>query len=147
MDQDELFWTRIMPWRIPIWYVFSVVLRESMCIFAFGPSFTCCLFIQLFLLCSLGCLYFAPKLFCFHCIRLLVCLRAISPNLLVEFLLLFWNVMFCLYCFTHSRYLFNVPSFTSNFWLISSSWIVCFVCWVLWHINPCRLFNAKSIFM
>ena len=21
------------------------------------------------------------------------------------------------------------------------------VCWVLWHINPCRLFNAKSIFM
>ena len=19
--------------------------------------------------------------------------------------------------------------------------------WVLWHINPCRLFNAKSIFM
>ena len=21
------------------------------------------------------------------------------------------------------------------------------VCWFLWHINPCRLFNAKSIFM
>ena len=21
------------------------------------------------------------------------------------------------------------------------------VCWVLWHINICRLFNAKSIFM
>ena len=21
------------------------------------------------------------------------------------------------------------------------------VCWVLWHINLCRLFNAKSIFM
>ena len=21
------------------------------------------------------------------------------------------------------------------------------VCWVLWHINPCRLINAKSIFM
>ena len=21
------------------------------------------------------------------------------------------------------------------------------VSWVLWHINPCRLFNAKSIFM
>ena len=24
---------------------------------------------------------------------------------------------------------------------------VCLVCWVLWHINLCRLFNAKSIFM
>ena len=23
----------------------------------------------------------------------------------------------------------------------------CFVCWVLWHINFCRLFNTKSIFM
>ena len=22
-----------------------------------------------------------------------------------------------------------------------------FVCWVLWHINPSRLFNAKSTFM
>ena len=28
--------------------------------------------------------------------------------------------------------------------LLISDWLVC---WVLWHINLCRLFNAKSIFM
>ena len=30
-------------------------------------------------------LYFTPKLFGFSCIRLSVCFRVISPNLLVEF--------------------------------------------------------------
>ena len=32
--------------------------------------------------------------------------------------------------------------------ICSPSWLVgWFVCWVLWHVNLCRLFNAKSIFM
>ena len=42
------------------------------------------------------------------------------------------------------------PSFIT--WVVSgcsSAVLVWFglVCWVLWHINLCRLFNAKSIFM
>ena len=50
--------------------------------------------------------YFAPKLFCFFIIRLLVCIGAFTPDFLVEF---FWfkNVPFCLYCFILSRYLFS----------------------------------------
>ena len=31
--------------------------------------------------------------------------------------------------------------------LISGPFRFGLVCWVLWHINICRLFNAKSIFM
>ena len=33
-----------------------------------------------------------------------------------------------------------------HFWTntLGKGW---FVCWVLWHINLCRLFNAKSVFM
>ena len=41
--------------------------------------------------------YFAPKLFWFLVVRLLVCLRAFSPYLLVIFFSLFWNVLFYLY--------------------------------------------------
>ena len=36
------------------------------------------------------------------------------------------NVLFCLYCFTLCQYLFNLPSFASIFWFISSSCIVIF---------------------
>ena len=64
--------------------------------------------------------YFTLKSFSFFCIRLLVFVRVISSNLLVEFLSWFWNVLF-LYCFTLYRYLFNLPSFASTFWFISSS--------------------------
>ena len=30
---------------------------------------------------------------------------------------------------------------------LNSQILLGLVCWVLWHINLCRLFNAKSIFM
>ena len=56
-------------------------------------------------------LYFAPKLFCLLVIRLLVCFHTFSSYLLVEFFSLFWNVLFCLYSFILSRYLFSLASF------------------------------------
>ena len=69
--------------------------------------------------------YFVPKLFCFPCIRLLVYLRVFSPYLLVEFSIVVLECPVCLYCLILSRYLFSLPSFTSTFWCIASSCIVC----------------------
>ena len=37
----------------------------------------------------------------------------------------------------------NSPNLLNNFHIYKMVWLVV---WVLWHINPCRLFNAKSIF-
>ena len=64
----------------------------------------------------------------FSCIWLLVCFRVICSHLWVEFFSLFWNVLCCLNCFTLYRYLFNLPSFASTFWYISSSCIIIFTC-------------------
>ena len=51
---------------------------------------------------------------------------SLPPNFWYNFLSLFWNVLFCLYCFTLCRYLFNLPSLASTFWFISSSSTVIF---------------------
>ena len=69
----------------------TVFQSESRCIFPLRPSFRPCnslsiLFIHLtFLLCSLRCHIFAPKLFSFPYVWLLVYLRTFSPYLPVEF--------------------------------------------------------------
>ena len=70
---------------------------------------------------------FPPKVFSFLVIRLLVCLCASSPNMLIELIFHcfpFLSVIF----FILSRYLFSIPSSTSTFWFISSSCIFCFIC-------------------
>ena len=132
----------IIAWCFPIWYFLSVALSESMCIFAFGPSLsTSNFFPHVAYLFSFSVMfsslpYFAPKLFCFFIIRLLVCLRAISLCLLVELFSLFWNVLFCLYCFILSQYLFSLPSFASSFWFISSSCFICFTCVAFFYSCP-----------
>ena len=41
----------------------------------------------------------------------------------LNFLTVFWNILFYLYCLVLSRYLFSLPSFASTFWLISLSCI------------------------
>ena len=43
----------------------------------------------------------------------------------LNFLSLFWNVLFCLYCLVLYWYLFSLPSLASTFWFISSSCIFC----------------------
>ena len=95
-----------------------------MCISAFGPCSSplrllpCWLYIRDFSYVLLVAI-FSLKLFGFSCIRLSVDFRIISPNFLVEFAFVFVNVLFCLYCLTIYRYLFNLPSFYSTFWFIS----------------------------
>ena len=85
--------------------------------------------------------YFSAKLFSFSCTRLLVCFRVDSPNLLVEFpfvfffFFFFWNVLFCLYSFTLYIYLFNLPSFPSTFWFISSSFSFVFPCVAFYFLS------------
>ena len=44
-----------------------------------------------------------------------------------------------LICWCSCRYLVLTFAFTNSYWLIY--WLVGFV---LWHVNSCRLFNAKS---
>ena len=72
--------------------------------------------------------YFSPKLLGFSCIRLLVCFRVISPNLLIEFPFVVLECSVFQYCFNLCRYLFNLPSFASIFWFISSCCFVIFSC-------------------
>ena len=48
------------------------------------------------------------------------------------FFSLFWNVVFCLYCLILFRYLFSLSAYTSNFWFISS-------CYIVWY-NSCVCF-------
>ena len=66
--------------------------------------------------------YFTPKLFCFLCIRLLVCIWKFSNYFLVEFsfFILECPVFFFLHHLTMSRYLPRLPLFPNTFCLISS---------------------------
>ena len=64
------------------------------------------------------CLYFVSKSFCLTRMQLLVWHRPSPPYLLVELFSLFfffWNVLFCLYCFVLSLYLFNLLFFSPVF--------------------------------
>ena len=75
---------------------------------------------------------------------MLVCPRAFSPYLMIEYLFIFWNVLFCLYCFILSRYPFSVPSLASILWFISPCCIVCFNYWVTFFFSKCFSFLPLS---
>ena len=111
---------------------FNVVLSVLMSIFAFGPSsslsnsFPCCLSIRPF------CYVLLVAIFCSKIVLLSSHLvvgmfSCYLPLLADRISSLFWNVLFCLHCFTLYRYLFNLPSFASIFWFISLSFIVIFL--------------------
>ena len=89
----------------------SVLLHFSYFSYPFGFSVMFYLF-----------LYFAPKLFCSLSSG---CWYIFVHSSLRFFFSLFWNILFGMYYFILSRYLFCLPSFASNFWFISSS---CFTC-------------------
>ena len=72
--------------------------------------------------------YLAPKLFCFLVIRLLVCFRAFSSYLLVEFFSVAVECPVLFVLFYHVSVSFYLPSFASTFWINSSGCIVCFAC-------------------
>ena len=69
---------------------------------------------------------FSSKTFGFFGIQLLACFCVIPSQLLIEFSFVILKVLLCLYCFSLCQYLFNLPSFASTFWFISSSCIVIF---------------------
>ena len=120
----------IRAWRFPVWYFFSVILSKSTYISAFGPSSSLIILLirSVFSLCFFFfLLYFSPKSFGFSYIYLLYVFVS-SPTCWENFFSLFWNVLFCLYCFTLCRYLFNLLSFSNTLWFISSSCFVIFSC-------------------
>ena len=98
--------------------LFSVILSKLMCISAFAPSsnplnsFALLRIHSAFLLCSVGCHILRQNCSAFLAPGCWVCFRVISPNMLVEFSLLFWNALFCLY---FCLYLFSLTSFASTF--------------------------------
>ena len=114
--------------------LFSALLSKSMCISVLGPSSSpssslVMLFIHsAFSLCFFGCHIFVQNRsvsFASSCWYVFVLL---PPNCWYNFLSLFWKVLFYLYYFTPCRYLFNLPSFASTLWFISSSCTVIFSC-------------------
>ena len=72
------------------------------------------------------------------------------PTWWSNFLSLFWNVLFRSYCLTLSRFLFNLPSFTSTFWFISSSCIIIFTfvafSFLSQHVPAFFIFAYRRIF-
>ena len=113
-----------------------VALSESRCIFAFelslshSSSFSMLFIHSTLLLCFLRshillCSFFV--FFCFVIMQLFVCLRVFTLYLMVEFISLIWNVLFCLYYLILSQDL-SFPSFASSFLIISLSSIVYFNC-------------------
>ena len=117
--------------------LFSVIVSKSTWISILRPSSSLSsslviLFIHSAFSLFLWFSYFSPKSLGFFCIRLLVCFCVTPSQLLIDFFSLFWKALFCLYCFTLCRYLFNLLSLASTFWFISSSCTVIF--------SPCCLF-------
>ena len=138
---ESEFTYSIMACRFLIWYFFNVILSKSMYISAFHPSSSPSNFHHVAYPFSFfprvsRLLYFTLEFFSFFCIRLLVCYRVISIDLLVEF---FFFLLECsVSCFILLFFFFCIawpfvvrclisPSFSSTFWFISWSWIVIFL--------------------
>ena len=122
----------ISSWPFQFDILFSAVLSKSSCFSILGSSSSpssslVMLFIHsAFSLCFFGSHILAQNRsvsFASGCWYVFV---SLSPSCWSNFLSLFWKVLFCLYCFTLSRYLFNLPSLASTFWFISSSFTVIF---------------------
>ena len=133
-----IYWTRIHIFYHSLAFssflYFLVLFRVNRCVFLLSDLLWVLLFFSyvVYPLCFFVMFswlpYFIQKLFNFSCIRLLICFSVISPTCWLYFLSLFWNVLFCQYCFTLCQYLFNLPSFACTFRFISSSCIVIFSC-------------------
>ena len=95
----------------------SVALSKTGCIFPFSPpsspsnSFPTLLIHLAFLLYSL-CPIFCSKIVLFPYHPVGDTCQCIHPQFAGRSFSLFWNVLFCLYCFILFRYHFYLPSFT-----------------------------------
>ena len=124
----------------------NIALSESRCIFAFGPSsslltlFPCYLSIRLFYY-ALFVPIFCSEIVLFLCYPVVGMSSCILPLHASRIFSLFWNVLFCLYCFIVSRYF---SSFASTFWFISWSCIILLVM-LLFSFRP-NIFQ-RSLFV
>ena len=107
-----------------------------------------------FFITIMGWVGFFESMFLKHFHSIYYC-RAFDIGKNVRQMLVFWSVaVFIL--------LDNIFNYTFNYWweivlcflilykiLFWKRRLICMglVCWVLWHLNLCRLFDAKSIFM
>ena len=121
----------------------SVVLSESRCMSVSRHSSSPCNpFFMLFI--GLSVIFFPifPSKTVLLPLHLVVSLSPCIPHLLVSKFFFVIFEMFCLCCFTLSRYLLCLPSFTNNFLFISSSYTVrlVFCCFFLGLFIPIYLF-------
>ena len=130
----------IMAWRFPVWYIllsFSV----NWCIFPLSDPLRVLLVILWYRLSIqpfryvVWLTYFSTKLLGFFCISLLICFLVIPSQLLIKFFFRCF-VPFCLYCFTLSRYIFNLASFASSFWYFFLKLYCKFFMWCLFLSVP-----------
>ena len=118
---------------------FWVLLNVNRCVFS--PSvllqvLTLCLSIRFFCyVLFLAIFYFKIVLFPRHpVVGMFSCNLPLFASRI--FFSLFWDVLFCQYCFILFWNLFSLPSFARNFWFISPSWIVCFTCVAFSFLSP-----------
>ena len=71
--------------------------------------------------------YFTPKLFASFASSCWFILVHSPPICWSHFILLFWNVLFWLYCLSLSLYFLSLSSFIYIFWFIFSILVCCFV--------------------
>ena len=138
MDEGEFFESEsmyaIMAWRFLIWYFFVCCFEWIDVYFRLWPFFESFdLFFRVaypfgFFVIFSWLPYFAPKLFCFLRIRLLICFLAISPYIRLDIFIVLECPVLSVLFYAYHRYLFNLPSFAKTFWLISSCYIVIFSC-------------------
>ena len=92
-----------------------------------------CLSIWLFCLVLLVSI-FLSEIVLFLCHPVVSMSSSSPPYLMEELFSLFWNVLFCLYSFILSQYLFSLPSFASFFRFVTSSYTVRFTCFVAFFL-------------
>ena len=109
----------IKAWSFPVLYFLSVALSPSECMFTKGISSSirnCFPIIYPFGFCyDLSVPIFCSKFFLPPSHPVLGMTSPILPLIVDRIFSLIWNVLFYLYCFVLSLYLFSIPSFTSIF--------------------------------
>ena len=130
----------------------SIALIESRCIFALGPSsspsntFPILLIHSAFLLCFLRSHILPTNCHVFLSSGCWNVFMHSPPTRRKIFLFLFWNVLFCLYCFILTSYLFNLSSFANTFWSSQTNYILHRLvrlitwCYALEYVLMIRLF-------
>ena len=117
-----------------------------------GPSSPCNSFSMLLIHSAFHLWFFSSHILLRNCLYSFISgywfvLMYSPPACWENFLSLFWNVLFYLFCLTLSPFLWSFPSFANIFWFISSNLIVrldCYFVLVFWsqYILACFFFHS-----